>query len=157
MFFNELLTVIFKYILSPISAHRPFSSSRNVANVDALNSAYGYGNKFAVNRPGSMSETNLLKYRPHKDGGPTSTVRPESALGLLQGAFHIVVCRVLEFKYPRKKNIHQCPKKCNTYDNEMYCIVSIEIKKNGRQNCLTFYNYVFILIVNILYSVRLFN
>lgn len=103
MFFNELLTVIFKYILSSISAHRPFSSSRNVANVDALNSAYGYGNKFAINRPGSMSETNLLKYRPHKDAGLTSTVRPESALGLLQGAFDIVICKVLEFKYPQKK------------------------------------------------------
>lgn len=71
--------------------------------MDALNSAYGYGNKFAINRPGSMSETNLLKYRPHKDAGLTSTVRPESALGLLQGAFDIVICKVLEFKYPQKK------------------------------------------------------
>jgi len=59
--------------------------------VDALNSVYGYGgNKFATNRPGSMSETNLLKYRPQKDGGPTSTVRPESALGLLQGRFDYI-------------------------------------------------------------------
>jgi len=82
-------------MLSQISAHRPFSSSRNVANVDALTTVYGYGgivgNKFAINRPGSMSETNLLKYRPQKDGGPTSTVRPESALGLLQGTFYIVL------------------------------------------------------------------
>lgn len=66
--------------------HRPFSSSRNVANVDGLiNYVYGgNGSKFNQ-RPGSMSETNLLKYRPQKEGG--STVRPESALGLLQGMF----------------------------------------------------------------------
>jgi len=52
--------------------------------------SYGYsgGNKFATNRPGSMSETNLLKYRTQKDGGPTT--RPESALGLLQGTYTLL-------------------------------------------------------------------
>lgn len=67
---------------------KPFSSSRNVANMDSSFTGYSYSigssNKFAINRPGSMSETNLLKYRSQKDGGPMSTARPESALGLLQ-------------------------------------------------------------------------
>lgn len=70
---------------------RPFSSSRNVANADSLSAIYGYGgvgNKFSTNRPGSMSETNLLKYQPQKDG---VNVRPESALGLLQGTMTVSI------------------------------------------------------------------
>lgn len=67
--------------------------------MDSFTTGLGYGggssSKFAINRPGSMSETNLLKYRPHKDGGPMSTVRPESALGLLQGMIVIVYIRVV--------------------------------------------------------------
>lgn len=72
-------------VMQLVSAYRPFSSSRNVANADSLSMGYGYGSKFATNRPGSMSETNLLKYRPQKAGSPASMARPESALGLLQG------------------------------------------------------------------------
>lgn len=76
--------------LKCICVHRPFSSSRNVANIDSLTSfafcGGGNSSKFSTNRPGSMSETNLLKYRPHKEGH-SSTARPESALGLLQGIY----------------------------------------------------------------------
>lgn len=46
-------------------------------------SAMNWQSKFTNRERPSMSETNLLKYRPQRDG-PT-TVRPESALGLLQG------------------------------------------------------------------------
>lgn len=107
-----MIRILSNYLLYLISVLRPFSSSRNVANVDPLTSAYGYsGNKFSTNRPGSMSETNLLKYRPQKDGinGPASTVRPESALGLLQGTYLPIVFylgSVSETKVSTKKNVY---------------------------------------------------
>lgn len=77
---------VYFVLITGFYSRRQFSSSRNVANLDGLSVGYGYGGtnrKFATNRPGSMSETNLLKYQSQKDGG--AIPRPESALGLLQG------------------------------------------------------------------------